>query len=374
LSLLLVFGTRPQIIKSVPVIRECLTRGLNLTTVNTGQHYDFEMSKVFIEQLSLPDPHFSLGVGSGSHAQQTAKIMTKIEKLVVELRPSVCVVPGDTNSAIGTALGAVKAKIPVAHLEAGLRSREEFMPEEINRRLIDHCSQVLFAPTKNAVTNLSSEGIERNKIFLTGDTMYDLFLSESSKILNAKLPEVPIKKGKYLVMTLHREQNTSTPETLREILSAIKEFGATTVFPIHPRTKNVLRKSGLLKATNHIENLILIDPLPYHSMMRLIKDSEFVITDSGGIQKEAFMAATPCLTLRESTEWVETIKLGANVLVSSVDCRSVVRVMKYLSSNRKNIIHRINRSGQPYGNGKAAKKVVDILQNRYSLPSHAQPG
>jgi UDP-N-acetylglucosamine 2-epimerase (non-hydrolysing) len=325
------------------------------------------MSRIFLEEFSLPEPNYDLQVGSGSHAYQTAKTMLKIERLVKSFHPSVCVVPGDTNSAIGTSLGCVKAKIPVAHLEAGLRSHEEFMPEEINRRLIDHCSQLLLAPTKHAKKNLIAEGIAKETIELTGDTMYDLFLLERKRIENAELPKVATGIGKYIVITLHRAHNTATPQPIQEILSAIKDFGVPAIFPIHPRTKLMMQNSELLQKSNRINDLVLVDPLGYHSMMKLIRDCQFVMTDSGGVQKEAFMWGVPCLTLRQSTEWIETVKLGANILVSSIDRHLIHKAMKSLYKNRKAINQRIKKSSSPYGDGKAARRVVDALEQRFLI-------
>jgi UDP-N-acetylglucosamine 2-epimerase (non-hydrolysing) len=324
------------------------------------------MSRAFIEEFSLPEPDYDLTVGSGSHAYQTATTMLKIERLFRRnTRPSVCMVPGDTNSAIGAALGSIKVKVPVAHLEAGLRCREEFMPEEINRKLIDHCSQLLFAPTKNANSNLIAEGIPQKMVELTGDTMYDLFLLEGARITNTLMPIGTTGIRKYIVMTLHREQNTTNPRSIKEILLAIKDFGIPTIFPVHPRTKLVMKQSGLLHKSNRVDNLILVDPLGYHSMMKLIRDCQFVMTDSGGMQKEAFMSAVPCLTLRGSTEWEETTKVKANLLMPSIDRDLIVKAMNVLYDNRKVISQRIKQRQSLFGDGEAARRIVDALEQRF---------
>ncbi len=365
MKLTLVFGTRPQIIKCVPVIRECTRKKLDITIINTGQHYDFELSRIFLEEFHLPKPRYNLEIGSGSHGWQTGNILIHVEETLKKVKSSVCLIPGDTNSAIASALAAVKLKIPVVHLEAGLRSFEEFMPEEINRRAIDHFAQLLFAPTHIAQRNLIAEGISRKKIVLSGDTMFDLYLQEKDRINEAKMPEQATDLRDYIVITLHRQENTEQYNTLKEILSAIRDFGITTVFPIHPRTKHRLQQFGLFGTAKRIKNLILIDPLGYHAMMKLMSSSLFVMTDSGGMQKEAFMENVPCITLRKNTEWIETLKIGANVLVNKLEKNEILRMMRRVSNERKSIVKKIRMSKNSYGDGKAGSAIVRQLTQRF---------
>ena len=363
----IVFGTRPQIIKCVPVIRQCVKKKIGVTIINTGQHYDFELNKIFLREFNLPKPRYNLGVGSGLHGWQTGNIMIQVEKVLKEFQPSVCMVPGDTNSAIAGALAAVKLKIHVAHLEAGLRNFNEFMPEEINRRSIDHICQLLFAPTRTAKQNLLTEGISPKKIILSGDTMYDLFLQEKEKIGHAQLPKGLNDLQDYLIVTTHREENTKDPKVLTEVLSAIKQFNIPTVFPIHPRTKKRLRDFGLFDAVKKIKNLILIDPLGYHSMIRLMQRSMFILTDSGGIQKEAYMTNVPCITLRKDTEWTETVKIGANTLICRLEREQILTAMRHVIKNRELIVRRTKKSKKLYGDGKASNIVIKAMLDRLSI-------
>jgi len=365
LKLTLVFGTRPQIIKCVPVIRQCMKRKLDIVIINTGQHYDFQLSRIFLREFNLPKPKYNLGVGSGLHGWQTGNIMIRVEKVLNELHPSVCVVPGDTNSAVAGAFAAAKLKIPVAHLEAGLRNFDEFMPEEINRRAMDHFCHLLFAPTPAAENNLLAEGLSQEKVVLSGDTMYDLFLQEKEKIVEARLPIQVSNLNDYIVVTTHRQENTEEPKVLIEVLSAIKQFNMPTVFPIHPRTKHRLHEFGLLDTVKKIKNLILIEPLGYHSMMKLMKRSMFIMTDSGGIQKEAFMASVPCITLRKNTEWTETVKIRANMLIRQLRRDQILNAMRQVIRDHDLIVKRIRKSKNLYGDGKASRKVIKAILDRF---------
>ena len=365
MKLTLVFGTRPQIIKCVPVIRECARKKLDITIINTGQHYDFELSRIFLEEFHLPKPRYNLEIGSGSHGWQTGNILIRAEETLRKVKSSVCLIPGDTNSAIASALAAVKLKIPVVHLEAGLRSFEEFMPEEINRRAIDHFAQLLFVPTATAQRNLIAEGISSKKIVLSGDTMYDLFVQEKEKISRGELPEKVSNFRDFIVITMHRQENTENPKIIKEVLAAIKHSDMPIVFPVHPRTKYTLQQFGLLNVANKIKNLNLIDPLGYHSMMKLILNSMLVMTDSGGMQKEAFMANVPCITLRLNTEWTETVRIGSNMLLPEIKAETILNTIKEIRVNRDVIIDKIKNRKNPYGDGNAAKKVVTEIVQRF---------
>ncbi len=366
MRLMLVVGARPQIIKSAPIIHEAKKhREIELQLVHTGQHYDFEMSKIFFHEMELPDPVVNLGVGSGSHAWQTGNMMIKLERTIIEHKPDIVIVPGDTNSTIAGALAAAKLHVPVAHVEAGARSYDMRMPEEVNRRLTDHCSSLLFAPTKNCAEKLSTEGIPKKRIKLSGDTMYDALLQHMPiAAKNNILKKLMLKSDEYAVLTLHRPENVDTPKTLENIMRAIamlKEL--TVVFPVHPRTKQQLTTGKLMKQMEAADNVKLIEPVGYHEMLQLTRHAKLVFTDSGGLQKEAFWLHTPCITLREITEWTETTELGANVLAGSNPKKIVEAARKIMMMKDAKI--KLEKSKNPFGNGKAAQKIVaDVLKRR----------
>lgn len=345
----------------MPIVRECRRKDVSLTIVNTGQHYDYEMSRVFFDKLGLPEPQFDLGVGSGTHAQQTGSVMVATETTLLKIKPDICIVPGDTNSAIGSCLASVKLKIPVAHLEAGLRSHEEFMAEEINRKVIDHSSRYLFAPTRNAVDNLEREGIPSDKITLTGDTMYDLYLSEKPLIDASELPDDRLRSGNYVLMTLHRQENTEDAIALIRALEAVTAQKINAVLPVHPRTAALIEREGLSKRIGEQSDVIMTPPLPYHQLMRTMRDASAVLTDSGGVQKEAFMSKVPCITLRPSTEWTETVSTGGNILVSEIDAELLKDTIKHVLQDRQRIINNISKAGSLFGDGKAAERSIRSL-------------
>jgi len=362
-KIILILGARPQIIKSAPLIHMAKNdRDVSIQIVHTGQHYDYEMSKQFFDELHLPDPIVNLNVGSGTHAWQTGKMLIKLEKVLLNEKPCVVVVPGDTNSALAGALAAVKLHIPVAHIEAGPRSYNMKIPEEINRRLTDHCSTLLFAPTENCSDNLLKEGIDRRSICLVGDTMYDSFLQHLSSASKEKiLDELNLKGKDYAVLTTHRPENVDSPEKLRKIIETmmkIKEL--VIVFPVHPRTMKGMEKAGLKKEALKKGNIKLVKPMNYHGILKLMKDAKIVFTDSGGMQKEAFWLGTPCLTLRNETEWPETIDLGANVLVG-VDSKRILSETQRILENRE-IKKMLKEKTNPFGDGKASERILNILK------------
>ncbi|MBU4138641.1 MAG: UDP-N-acetylglucosamine 2-epimerase (non-hydrolyzing) [Euryarchaeota archaeon] len=306
-----IVGARPQFIKCAPLSRE-LRKVHHEILVHTGQHYDHDMSDIFFEELNIPKPDYNLGIGSGSHGEQTGKMLTEIEKVLLKEKPDLVLVYGDTNSTLAGALAAVKLHIRVAHVEAGLRSFDRNMPEEINQVLTDHISDILFCPTQTAVDNLSKEGITQG-VHLVGDVMLDaLEYNKTVAEKKSKILEVlGLKKDKYLVITIHRPSNTDSRENLNNIIKALREIGEAVVFPVHPRTKKFLQEYGL----DFPANVRLMDPLGYLDMLKLMAGARKILTDSGGIQKEAYMLGVPCVTLRENTEWVETLEGGWNVLV-----------------------------------------------------------
>jgi len=356
----LVLGTRPQIIKSAPIIYEAGRKSLDIKVIYTGQHYDYNLSKTFFNELNLPDPYVNLGVGSGSHACQTAEIMLRLEKALVELKPNLVMVPGDTNSALAGALTPVKLGIKVAHVEAGARSYDMSMPEEINRRVIDHVSSLLFAVSERCVKNLEKETV-LGRIHLTGDTMFDVFLKHMPLASKSSiLKESGLDPQTYAVLTLHRAGNVDNPLKLENIVKAIIQLSDIhIVFPVHPRTMSRLSSQGLLKKLEEAKHVKLLKPLGYHDMLKLMSEAKLILTDSGGVQKEAFWLNVPCITLRENTEWMETVELGANFLVG-YDTNRIVSTAKILINNG-HVKDEIKRLPNPYGDGRAAGKIIGFL-------------
>ncbi len=345
-----IVGARPQFIKCAPVSRE-LRKEHEEILVHTGQHYDHGMSEVFFEELAIPKPDYNLGIGSGTHGRQTGAMLGAIEDVLQKEEPDVVLVYGDTNSTLAGALAAAKLHIPVAHVEAGLRSFDRRMPEEVNRVLTDHCSDLLFCPTETAVRNLAAEGITKG-VFLVGDVMLDAMncnraiAEERSRILE----EVGVEPGDYVAVTIHRPSNTDDRENMAAILGALEDAGKPVVFPVHPRTRKFLREYGLLAQMP--ENVRVVEPLGYLDMIRLMAHAEKILTDSGGVQKEAYMLGVPCITLRENTEWVETVKAGWNVLVGAERARIVDAVRHFSPGSRQNEI---------FGNGNASILIGKIL-------------
>ena len=361
MSIFLIVGTRPQIIKSVPVIQESLKQGLEIQVIHTGQHYDHSLSQVFFEELSIPEPLANLEVGSGSHVFQTAEIMLRLEKLLVSEKLSLVLVPGDTNSALAAALASVKLGIPVAHLESGARCYDMKMAEEINRRLIDHCAEILFSPTAHCKRNLEKESVT-GKIHLTGDTMYDAFASFSGKADDCGILEKTGLVGKeYALLTTHRAENVDDPTKLKNMLQAIQAAEVEVIFPIHPRTRNRLNETGLSLGASNIR---AIDPVGYVEMLSLLKHAKFVLTDSGGLQKEAFWSKTPCITIRERTEWMETVEMGVNFL-TGVDPSRIIQALQYIKNNCGEIESRFRSN--PFGKGQASEKIVKILKRENNV-------
>ena len=358
--LVLVLGTRPQIIKSAPIIQQMLRQRLDVKVIHTGQHYDYKLSKIFFEEMDLPEPYVNLEVGSGSHAYQTGETMLRLEKVLMDLKPSLVLVPGDTNSALAGALVAVKMGIKVAHVEAGARSYDMSMPEEINRRIIDHISSVLFAVSEGCVKNLKKETV-LGRIYLTGDTMFDVFLKHMPLASKSNiLKENALDPQTYAVLTLHRAENVDNPLKLESIVKAIIQLSNMyVVFPVHPRTMSRLSSQGLLRKLEEAKHVKLLKPLGYHDILKLESEAKLILTDSGGVQKEAFWLKVPCITLRENTEWMETVEFGANFLVG-YDTNRIVSTAKILT-NDSHVRDKIKRLPNPYGNGRAAEKLVEFL-------------
>lgn len=349
MKIVTVIGARPQFIKAAPVSRVLREKHQELI-VHTGQHYDANMSDIFFEELNIPKPDFYLSIGSASHGKQTGEMMAKIEEIVLAEKPDFMLVYGDTNSTLAGSLVASKLHVPVIHIEAGLRSFNKKMPEEINRILTDHVSEYLFCPTDTAVQNLQNEHVTHN-VFNIGDVMYDAVLY-NTKLAEEKsniLAEHQLTSKDYHLITIHRAENTDDRQNIDNILSALSQIEETKVWPIHPRTKNMLVEYGY--DLNKIPNLKVIAPVGYLDMLTLEKNAKKIITDSGGVQKEAYFMEVPCVTVREQTEWVETLESDSNILVGTDVSKILDAVYKSVSPIYRDV----------FGNGKASEKIVDII-------------
>ncbi|HKZ90439.1 MAG TPA: UDP-N-acetylglucosamine 2-epimerase (non-hydrolyzing) [Thermoplasmata archaeon] len=345
-----VVGARPQFIKAAPVSREVRRHNVEIL-IHTGQHYDETMSDVFFEVLEIPRPDYNLGVGSGSHAVQTAEMMRGLEGVLEKEAPDLVLVYGDTNSTLAGALVAAKRHVPVGHVEAGLRSFNRTMPEEINRVMSDHLSELLFCPTQTAVDNLRREGITKG-VHLVGDVMYDVALHSAQAARGRDIVErLGLRPGDYVLVTLHRPGNVDDRETLRGIVDALVRCGRPVVFPVHPRTRKNLEAFGLWEALRG--KVTAIDPVDYLDFLALLMKAQKVATDSGGVQKEAYFFGVPCVTLRDETEWIETVEDGWNAVVGT---------------ETEDILHAIanfNPTGtkaKSFGDGHAAERIARILE------------
>ena len=352
MKILTIVGARPQFIKAVLVSKE-LRKKHKEVLVHTGQHYDRELSDIFFDELDIPKPDYNLGIGSDSHAVQTGKMMIAIEQVLLKERPDLVLLYGDTNSTLAGALSAVKIHIPAAHVEAGPRMFDMNIPEEVNRVLTDHISSLLFAPTQTAVDNLKKEGVTEG-VYLTGDVMLDSFLY-FSKVAQRKskiLAELGLSKKGYLLATVHRAGNTDDEQNLRSIADAFLSVDDRIVFPVHPRTEKYLKQYGLYDILKNAPNIALIDPVGYLDSIMLTRNAAKVLTDSGGLQKEAYFARVPCITLDETTGWVETVQDGWNTLVAS-NREKIIAAIKHFQPDGK--------QRDVFGDGKAAEKIVNFI-------------
>lgn len=354
MKILTVIGARPQFIKAAAVSRQFAERtGVTEVLVHTGQHYDANMSDVFFHELGIPAPGYHLGVGSADHGAQTGKMLEQIEKVIQHERPGIVMVYGDTNSTLAGSLAAAKLHVPVAHVEAGLRSFNRKMPEEINRVLTDHVSHWCFAPTSTAVTNLKREGIADERISLVGDVMYDVAYLVRDRV--GTPDRWGLVAGEYILATIHRAENTNDPARLAAIFDGLREVSRSipVVLPLHSRTKAALGHIDCLGSSN----LKIIDPVGYLDMACLEKNARLVVTDSGGVQKEAFFHRVPCVTLRDETEWVELVEIGWNSIVpptSEIAVRTgILSAIQCVSRPAANI--------DLYGGGLAARRICDSI-------------
>ena len=354
MRILTVVGARPQFIKAAAFSRVVRQRHTEIL-VHTGQHYDASMSDVFFDELSLPKPDHHLGVGSGSHGAQTAQMLERLEAIMQRETPDVVVIYGDTNSTLAGALAAAKLGISVAHVEAGLRSYVRDMPEEINRVVADRLSTYLFAPTQNAVENLAREGITSG-VTMTGDIMYDALLQHAAVAAEKShvMRDLMLARGGYVLATIHRAANTDDPRRLAEIFDALALLHEPVIVPLHPRTRAALMGTDI-----EVEPPVrIVDPVGYLDMIALERNARMVVTDSGGVQKEAYLLGVPCVTLRDETEWIETLAGGWNVLAGA-DAERILAAAK-----------RARPAGDPppvFGDGHAAEKMVAVLEATQNL-------
>jgi UDP-GlcNAc3NAcA epimerase len=361
-----IVGARPQFIKFAPVSRE-LRKAATEIVVHTGQHYDDSLSEVFFQTFNLPKPDYHLGVGSGTHAQQTGEMLKRIEEVLEAQRPDYVLVYGDTNSTLAGALAAAKVHTPVAHVEAGLRSYNRLMPEEINRIVTDHLSDLLFCPTNTAVKHLRREGITRG-VHLVGDVMYDalrdnIAIAERNSTI---LERLQLKPRQYVLATVHRAENTDDLQNLEEIMKAllaVARSGETVIFPAHPRTQKRLGELGTNWSASGL--LLIISPVSYPDMLQLESKARVILTDSGGIQKEAYWLRVPCVTLRKETEWVETVQSGWNLLVGT-HTHSILQAAQRAKAG--------NDIQWPWAEGEASKNVAAIITQSKCVNSSRRGG
>lgn len=362
MKLITIIGARPQFIKAAP-FSEVFRKDNQEILIHTGQHYDANMSEVFFNELGIPKPDYNLGVGSGSHGMQTGRMLEKIEEIIINEKPDGMLVYGDTNSTLAGALAASKMHLPVYHVEAGLRSYNKLMPEEQNRILTDHISSLLLCPTQTAVDNLKKEGIVSG-VINTGDIMYDAVwrnidiskrkynngcwlreLREENNII------IDIKETEYYLATIHRAENTDNPDKLRKIFNAFEKLDKPVILPLHPRTKKLIEELSITK-----NNIVVIKPIGYLLMLYLTSNAYMVVTDSGGLQKEAYFLKTPCTTLRDQTEWIETLDNGWNAL-SQIEVNTIIETV----SRELTCIQHTQK--QQFGDGQAAEHICKAILN-----------
>lgn len=358
MKIVTVVGARPQFIKAAAVsraIRNDYAGQIDEVLVHTGQHYDDNMSKVFFEELDIPRPKYNLEISGGQHGSMTGRMLEGVENVLLQEKPDWLLIYGDTNSTLAGALAAAKLHIPVAHIEAGLRSFNIRMPEEVNRILADRVSSLLFCPTETAVNNLKAEGVCKG-VHNVGDVMYDvaLFCRDRAQQNSTVLQTLGLMPGAFALATCHRAENTDDPQRLSSILSALADIATQlpVVLPLHPRTRKLIGDYGL---ESLLGRLTITEPLPFLDMVALEQSSRLILTDSGGVQKEAFFYGVPCITMRDETEWVETVDLGWNQLVGS-STPSIVSAANGMMQKPPNSVN-----ASPYGTGKAASDILALM-------------
>lgn len=352
MKIISIVGARPEFIQSSPVSQALKDNHHQEILVHTGQHYDYKMSQTFFDELGIPTPDYNLEAGSGTHARQTAEILIRLEEVLLAEKPDLVIIRGDTNSTIAGALAASKLHIPLAHIEAGERSYNRAMPEEINRLMADAVSDLHFCASQTAVGHLAMEGI-CSSVHWVGDVMYDAMLRnrplarEKSKIIQ----RLGLTPKQYALVTIHRSATTDNPDHLAQVVSTLNQAGESIVFPIHPRTRNALLRSGASLS----EHVCLIEPVGYYDMMVLEENARLIATDSGGVQREAYFMTVPCLTLREETEWVETVQVGWNKLVGIQSSQALAQWFAFQPPAEHPPI---------FGDGNAAQKIAGIITDK----------
>ena len=369
MKIAIVLGTRPEIIKMASVMDEIEKRGHELLLIHTGQHYDKEMSENFFIDLKLPTPNYNIHVGSGSHGKQTGKMMEGIEEVLLDEKPDILLVQGDTNAVLAGALVASKLHIPVGHVEAGLRSFDETMPEEINRLAADICSKLYFVPTEESAVNLAMEGISRKRIFITGNTVVDacfrnleISKGRDKSEYDEGLADLDIDNMEnILTLTMHRAETVDDKERLTNIIEALGELDdMNIIFPIHPRTKKTMENFGLFDRLNDLSHVHIIKPVGYLDFLLLISKSTIILTDSGGLQEEAITLDVPALTLRYNTERPETVTAGGNILVGS-DKEVILENARRILDD-EDFANKMKSAKNPYGMGNAAELMIEIIE------------
>ena len=359
-----IVGARPQFIKASAICRSIKEFNrdskdkIKEVIVHTGQHFDSNMSDIFFEELNIPLPNYNLEISGGTHAEMTSRMMVSIEKVLLKEKPAYMLIYGDTNSTLAAALVAAKIHIPIVHIESGLRSFNRRMPEEINRIIADRVSTINFCPTDQALENLKNEGLGKNA-FVVGDVMYDVsqYYKKIGKNKSSIIEKLNLQNKDFALATCHRTENTDHPERLEEILKAFTEINKKmpVFFCIHPRTRKLISKFNL---TSYLNNFSIIEPLSFIDMVALEQEASLILTDSGGVQKEAFFYRTPCITMRDETEWVETVELGWNQVVGA-------NMDKILKAFKNKDIHKNIRQSEPYGDGLSAQKIIQIIYKMY---------
>ena len=357
-----IVGARPNMMKVSPLINEMRKyKDINSLLIHTGQHYDRNMSKVFFKDLAIPKPDVYLGIGSGTHAEQTARIMVKLEKVFLRIKPDLVIVVGDVNSTMAASITASKLNIPLAHVEAGLRSFDRTMPEEINRVLTDSVSNYLFSPSEDAVKNLKNEGHANDEIFFVGNIMIDTLLKQKKKAASSPiLKNLGLSKNKYITLTLHRPCNVDRKAELMKIFAALNRIqkDIKIVFPIHLRTRKMIQKFNLANYLKKMKGIIVVPPLGYLDFLKLLCNSRLVLTDSGGIQEETTALGVSCVTLRDVTERPSTIAIGTNVLTGS-------NTQKIIATTRNILKGRCKLAGIPkLWDGKTSERIIKIIRER----------
>ncbi|MGX8693634.1 MAG: non-hydrolyzing UDP-N-acetylglucosamine 2-epimerase [Methanobrevibacter sp.] len=366
-----ILGTRPEIIKMAPIIDEISRRGIDQIILHTGQHYDEEMSDNFFRDLEIPAPDYNIHVGSGTHGKQTGLMMRGIEEILLDEKPDIVLVQGDTNAVLAGAIVASKLHIAIGHVEAGLRSFDMTMPEEVNRRVADVCSAMYFVPTEESAINLLAEGFSRKNLIITGNTVVDacfrhLEIAKKKGFEEESLAELDIENmDNIMTLTMHRAENVDDKQRVTNIIEALKELSdMNIIFPIHPRTKNTLQNFGLFDELNDLEHVHIIKPVGYLDFLQLTSASTLILTDSGGLQEEAITLDVPVLTLRYNTERPETVTAGGNILVGSD--KDVILENAFKILNDGEFAQKMKNAPNPYGIGDSAKLTVDAIEDYYA--------